>query len=96
MLQHTDERLESPSSAFVLRTVGDLSGDNRWTQGSFRPVVSGLDPGIVEEPQEIPSVVLSTDAIQQSLVIVIAQNAIPKMMSQLPIELPNLLLIIGQ
>lgn len=71
-LQHTDEGLESSSSAFVLRTVGDLSGDDRRTQGSFRPVVSGLDPGIVEEPQEIPSVVLSTDAIQQSLVIVIA------------------------
>ena len=71
-LQHADERLESPGAAFVLRTVGDLSGDDCRTQSAFRPVVSGLDPGIVEEPQEIPSVVLSTDAIQQSLVIVIA------------------------
>ena len=62
-LQHTDKCLESPSATFVLRTVGNLSGDDRRTQCSFRTVIRGLDAGIVEKPQEIPSVLLGTDAI---------------------------------
>src|SRR5260370_31154143 len=83
-------------AALVLRTVGDVSGDDRRAQGSFRPIIGRLDPGIIEEPQEITSVLLGTAAIQQPLIVFIAKDTIPKVMRQSALQLSFPLLKLRQ
>ena len=47
-----------------LGTVGHLAGDNRGSENAFGPVVGWFDSLGGQEPEQVPAVVLGSQAVQ--------------------------------
>ena len=63
-LEHTDKGRESLGAALILGTVRDLASDDRRSKNPFRPVIGRFDSGLKQKPQQVASVVLTTDPVQ--------------------------------
>jgi hypothetical protein len=57
----------------VFRALGDLACNHSRAQGTFRPIVYGLDPWGFQEAQEVASVVVA-NLIEEPLVVSICED----------------------
>ena len=66
---HGGESRKRVGAALRLGALRNFTGDHRWPECPFRSIVGGLDSRVEEESQDLASIVLPPDAIQQPLVI---------------------------
>ena len=64
-----------------------LARNHRRAQIPFRPVVGRLDSVLAEKPQHMSLVVLGTHSVQQRLIVLVAENPVPKVERQLIVEI---------
>ena len=56
-------------AALRFGALRNFTGDHRWPECPFRSIVGGLNGRVVEESQDLASIILPADTIQQPLVI---------------------------
>ena len=66
--------------------MGNLTGNDGWPEVPFGPIVGGLHAIFAEEAQQSPAVLLGSRAVQQSLIIRIAQPAVPEQVREFVIQ----------
>ena len=64
----------------------DLAGNHGWPEVPFGPIVGGLHTVLAEEAKQVPAVLLGTGAVQQSLIIRIAQRAVPEQVREFVVQ----------
>ena len=65
----------------------NLARNHRRAQIPFRPVVGRLDAVLAEKPQYAAPVMLRADAVQQSLIVRVAQIPVPQVERQPIVQL---------
>ena len=88
---HRGESRKRVGATFGFRTLRNFTRDHRGPERPFRSIVGGLNGRVAEESQYMASVMLQADAIQQTLVIGIAEQPRAQLMGQLVFHLLPLL-----
>ena len=91
---HTGEGCVSLGSAIILGVLASVAGNHDESQRPFGPVVGRLHFRLMQEAQQIAPVVVDADAIQRSLIVVVAESAVPEVMGDLGVQPLNLLRIV--
>src|SRR6266852_3346593 len=75
--------------AIILGILAGVAGNHDETQCPFGSVVGRLHFRLMQESQQIAPVVVEADAVQQSLIVVVAESAVAQVMGDLGVELLN-------
>jgi hypothetical protein len=73
---YTGEGCEGVRSSPVLRAMPDFAGDHCRAQRPFRAIVGRLDPKVRQKTQQVATVVMPAQFIEQPLIIGISQAAV--------------------
>src|SRR5260370_40422830 len=72
--------------ALVFGTLGHFASDDRRLEDAFGPIVGRFDSFRFKKPQDVATILLDTNAIEQALIVVIPQNTIAQMVRQFYVE----------
>ena len=78
-MSNTGESSKGVGSLLVLRALRHFPCDHRRAENSFRSVVCRFDKRRGKKAHQVALIILSAQTVQQALVVVIFQHAIPEM-----------------
>ena len=82
-MSNTGESSKGVGSLLVLRALRHFPCDHRRAENSFRSVVCRFDKRRGKKAHQVALIILSAQTVQQALVVVIFQHAIPEMVTHL-------------
>jgi hypothetical protein len=85
-LNEASEGNKRLGTALILGTMGNFACNDGGPQRTLRSIVGWLHGRVVEKAEHPPSIVLSANTIQQSLVVIILQDSVPHMPGKLAFD----------
>ena len=77
---HAGERRMRVGSRGIFRALRHFAGNHGWPQDALRPVVRRLDPWILKEAEQVATIVVAANLIEQALIVGVRQTAVAQMM----------------
>ena len=79
---HAGERRMRVGSRGIFRALRHFAGNHSWPQDALRPVVRRFDPWVLKEAEQVVTIVVAANLIEQALIVGVRQTAVAQMMRE--------------